>query len=195
MGLATTAHPRADGSYQVETHAPPPRWAAMASPSPTEVAVPPTPPTPAHPYRPDAQVPRGPLRRAVRWVLLGAASGVLAGLASAAFLEALDAVTRLRLDHPALVWFLPLAGLAVGGAWMTLSVTPSAGVSSAAVVMTPRPRATRAPRYRRWWLGGLIGCFPSSVGHTPRYSSFCGPPSFRFAGEADLEHHSLCRSF
>ena len=117
MGLATTAHPRADGSYQVETHAPPPRWAAMASPSPTEVAVPPTPPTPAHPYRPDAQVPRGPLRRAVRWVLLGAASGVLAGLASAAFLEALDAVTRLRLDHPALVWFLPLAGLAVGGAY------------------------------------------------------------------------------
>jgi H+/Cl- antiporter ClcA len=53
----------------------------------------------------------------VRWVLLGVASGLLAGLASAAFLEALDAVTRLRLDHPALVWFLPLAGLAVGGAY------------------------------------------------------------------------------
>lgn len=123
MGLAATAHPRADGSYQVEMHAPPTPGDREASPSPTEVAVPPTPPAPtpppaARPHRTAGPGSRSPLwRRAVRWVLLAVASGLLAGLASAAFLEALDAVTRLRLDHPALVWLLPLAGLAVGGAY------------------------------------------------------------------------------
>jgi H+/Cl- antiporter ClcA len=50
----------------------------------------------------------------VRWTLLAAASGVLAGLASAAFLAGLDWATQTRLEHPALVWFLPVAGLAIG---------------------------------------------------------------------------------
>lgn len=44
----------------------------------------------------------------------GAASGVLAGLASFVFLESLDRVTELRLDHPWLVWLLPFGGLVIG---------------------------------------------------------------------------------
>ena len=53
----------------------------------------------------------------VRWILLGAVVGVLAGLASAAFLEALDRVTETREAHPWLLFGLPLAGFAVGLAY------------------------------------------------------------------------------
>src|SRR4051812_34635593 len=54
---------------------------------------------------------------ALRRAALAAASGVLAGLASWALLEALDWVTDTRLHHPWLLWLLPLAGLAIGGAY------------------------------------------------------------------------------
>jgi H+/Cl- antiporter ClcA len=50
----------------------------------------------------------------LRWVVLGAASGGLAGLASYAFLRSLEWATHLRLDHGWLLYLLPLAGLAIG---------------------------------------------------------------------------------
>ncbi len=53
----------------------------------------------------------------LRWVALGAASGVLAGLACWAFLTALDEATSLRLAHGWLVGLLPVIGLAVGLAY------------------------------------------------------------------------------
>ena len=53
----------------------------------------------------------------VRRAVLAAASGVLAGMACAAFLDALDRVTTVRLDHPWLVWLLPVAGLAIGASY------------------------------------------------------------------------------
>jgi H+/Cl- antiporter ClcA len=53
----------------------------------------------------------------LRWVALGAASGVLAGIASFAFLEALDWATDMRLDHPWLIWLLPVAGLLLGAVY------------------------------------------------------------------------------
>jgi H+/Cl- antiporter ClcA len=53
----------------------------------------------------------------VRWVVLGAVVGVLAGLASAGFLESLAWATRTREAHPWLVLGLPLAGFAVGLAY------------------------------------------------------------------------------
>lgn len=53
-------------------------------------------------------------RHAARWVVLGAVAGVLAGLASAAFLEVLDWATRTRTDNRALIFGLPLAGLLTG---------------------------------------------------------------------------------
>ncbi|MEN9646280.1 MAG: hypothetical protein RL238_2949 [Actinomycetota bacterium] len=46
-----------------------------------------------------------------------AVGGALTGLISFAFLESLDWATRTRLAHGWLVWLLPLAGLAVGGAY------------------------------------------------------------------------------
>jgi H+/Cl- antiporter ClcA len=53
-------------------------------------------------------------RHLVRWVVLGAISGVLAGLSSYVFLKGLDKVTEVRVAHGWLVWLLPLAGLVVG---------------------------------------------------------------------------------
>lgn len=50
----------------------------------------------------------------VRWIVLGAASGVLAGLASYAFLEGLDRVTDFRLEHRGIIFLLPVAGLVIG---------------------------------------------------------------------------------
>jgi H+/Cl- antiporter ClcA len=52
-----------------------------------------------------------------RWILLGAASGVLAGIASWVFLEGLDRVTDFRIEHPRIVWLLPVAGLVIGLAY------------------------------------------------------------------------------
>jgi H+/Cl- antiporter ClcA len=53
----------------------------------------------------------------VRWIVLGAMSGVLAGLASWLFLEGLDRVTEFRVEHPRIVWLLPAAGLVIGLAY------------------------------------------------------------------------------
>jgi H+/Cl- antiporter ClcA len=53
----------------------------------------------------------------VRWILLGALAGALAGVASWAFLTVLDHVTQTRLDHEWLIWFLPAAGLVIGAAY------------------------------------------------------------------------------
>lgn len=73
--------------------------------------MPQSPPDPA----PTADPPRRPaVLELGRWVLLGAASGVLAGVACWAFLEALDWATDTRTANGWLVWLLPLAGLAVG---------------------------------------------------------------------------------
>jgi H+/Cl- antiporter ClcA len=55
--------------------------------------------------------------RTVRWAALGALVGLLAGLASAAFLETLTWATRTRHAHPDLVYLLPVVGLATGLAY------------------------------------------------------------------------------
>ena len=55
--------------------------------------------------------------RLVRWIVLGAASGALAGLAGWVFLEVLDRVTRTRTHHGWLLYLLPAAGLGLGMAY------------------------------------------------------------------------------
>jgi len=49
-----------------------------------------------------------------QWTWLGAAVGVAAGVASAAFLLLLERATRFRQAHEAIVYALPIAGLAIG---------------------------------------------------------------------------------
>jgi H+/Cl- antiporter ClcA len=50
----------------------------------------------------------------VRWVVLGALCGGLAGVSSFVFLEGLDRITRVRTSHDWLLYLLPVAGLAIG---------------------------------------------------------------------------------
>lgn len=57
---------------------------------------------------------KGRVRTLAEWTLLGALVGVACGAASAAFLAALDVVTRVRLAHDRLVYALPIAGLVIG---------------------------------------------------------------------------------
>lgn len=56
----------------------------------------------------------------VRWIVLGAISGVLAGLSSFVFLEGLDRVTRFRVAHEWLLFLLPAGGLVIGLAYHLL---------------------------------------------------------------------------
>lgn len=49
-----------------------------------------------------------------KWLLIASLVAALAGTASAFFLFALDAATRWREAHPAILWLLPAAGFAVG---------------------------------------------------------------------------------
>lgn len=53
----------------------------------------------------------------MRWIVLGAIVGVLAGVASAGFLESLRWATDTRVKHPWLLFGLPAAGFAVGLAY------------------------------------------------------------------------------
>jgi len=57
------------------------------------------------------------LAHLLSWIALGAIVGVLAGVASAGFLESLDWATTTREAHPWLLFGLPLAGFAVGLAY------------------------------------------------------------------------------
>jgi H+/Cl- antiporter ClcA len=50
----------------------------------------------------------------LRWIVLGAISGVLAGVSSWVFLRVLDEVTDTRVEEPWLLYLLPVAGLVVG---------------------------------------------------------------------------------
>lgn len=54
------------------------------------------------------------LVRKGRWTLYSILIGVLAGAAAAVFLILLDRATQMRAEHLSLIWFLPLAGLAIG---------------------------------------------------------------------------------
>ena len=63
----------------------------------------------------------------VRWIVLGALSGVLAGASSYVFLEGLDRVTKVRVAHPWLLWLLPVAGALIGVAYHYLGGRSSQG--------------------------------------------------------------------
>lgn len=50
----------------------------------------------------------------LRWILLSTLVGVLAGIAAGIFLYSLNWVTNLRIQNPALIWFLPIGGFFTG---------------------------------------------------------------------------------
>ncbi len=56
----------------------------------------------------------------VRWIALGAVTGVLAGASSFVFLDGLDRITEYRVAHPWLRFLLPAAGLGIGLAYHLL---------------------------------------------------------------------------
>ena len=79
------------------------------------------------PSTPTTATTTGSVRAALRWIGLGAITGVLAGLSSAGFLWSLEKVTDLRVEHPWLLWLLPLGGLVVGLAYERLGGRSSGG--------------------------------------------------------------------
>jgi H+/Cl- antiporter ClcA len=50
----------------------------------------------------------------IKWILLSALVGVLAGLASGVFLILLDIATRVRNQNQSIIWLLPFAGFFIG---------------------------------------------------------------------------------
>ncbi len=63
----------------------------------------------------------------LKWIALGVIVGVLAGLSSAGFLYTLERATDFRVDHPWMLWLLPLAGLVVGLTYHYIGHTSSGG--------------------------------------------------------------------
>ena len=63
----------------------------------------------------------------VKWIVLGSVVGILSGTASAFFLKSLDYVTDVRLDHPWLLYLLPLGGVLVSFLYMRYGKNSSKG--------------------------------------------------------------------
>jgi H+/Cl- antiporter ClcA len=91
----------------------------------------------------------------LRWVVLGAIVGVLAGLSSAAFLEALDWATDTRLDHPNLLYLLPVGGLIIGIIYLYLGGR-SAGGNSLIIEEIHEPTAWVPRRMAPLVFGGTV---------------------------------------
>lgn len=62
-----------------------------------------------------------------RWLLLASLVGLLGGLASALLLVSLEWATDTRMQHPWLLWLLPVAGLAVGSFYHRLGQSVEGG--------------------------------------------------------------------
>lgn len=63
----------------------------------------------------------------IKWIVLGSVVGILSGTASAFFLNSLEYVTDIRLDHPWLLYLLPLGGVMVSFLYMRYGKNSSKG--------------------------------------------------------------------
>ncbi|WP_295526414.1 voltage-gated chloride channel family protein [uncultured Pseudacidovorax sp.] len=105
------------------------------------------------------------LRSVAKWLPLASLVAVLAGSASAFFLFALDAATRWRETHPAIIWLLPLAGAAVGWIYWRLGKQVEAG-NNLIIDEIHDPQKTVPLRMAPLVLGGTVvsHLFGASVG-------------------------------
>lgn len=78
-----------------------------------------------------------------KWTLLGSAVGALAGTASAIFLFALAWATNIRVENPTLLFFLPVAGFAVG--WLYHRFAGAAAQGNNLVIEEVNANAARIP--------------------------------------------------
>jgi len=98
---------------------------------------------------------RDRLQALTQWLVLGSAVGVLCGASSALFLHLLDGATAWRVDHEAIVWTLPLAGLALG--WMSERFGQSVRAGNNLVIDTIHDEGPEIPlRMAPIVLGGTV---------------------------------------
>ncbi len=84
------------------------------------------------PFRINLQERAAPIRALLTWLSIAAPLGAAVGSAVALFLRLLDLATQLRLDHPALLWGLPVAGALLG--WLFASFGKSVEAGSNLIV-------------------------------------------------------------
>ena len=70
-----------------------------------------------------------PLRDFIKWLILSTLIGTAAGVASAFFLISLNKVTSFRVEHPWLLYFLPLAGVTVAFLYLKIGKSVDAGTN------------------------------------------------------------------
>lgn len=125
----------------------------------------------------------------LRWIGLGAVSGVLAGVSSFVFLEGLDRVTDVRVAHGWLVWCLPVAGLLIGASNRFLAGRAARG--SALLIEQIHQPTTWVPRRMAplvlggTWLTHLVG---GSAGREGTALQMSGGLSDLFARTIRLGH-------
>lgn len=126
----------------------------------------------------------------LRFVLLGAVSGVLAGLASFVFLELLDAVTDERLQHGRLVWWLPLGGLVIGLAYHWFGGRAAGGTALAVSEAHAYTRGTPARMAPMVLAGTLLGhLFGASIGREGTAVQMSSSLTDAAARVGRLDHH------
>ena len=65
----------------------------------------------------------------IRWTLIAAPTAAVIGSCCALFLWSLDWATHTRWDHPGLLYFLPLAGVAIAGMYLLLGKSVAGGTN------------------------------------------------------------------
>ena len=75
------------------------------------------------PFRASLREPAAVVAAVVWWLLIALPLGVCVGSCVALFLACLEAATRLRMDHPEVLWLLPAMGGCIG--WLYWSVGKS----------------------------------------------------------------------
>jgi H+/Cl- antiporter ClcA len=141
---------------------------------------------------------RGHLVRNASLAALGALSGAAAGVAAYVFLELLDRATEARLDHPWLVWLLPLGGLIVGLAYHRLGGRARQGTAlavSEAHAYTEGAPARMAPLVLGGTLlGHLVGASVGREGTAVQMSSSLTDAGARLLRLDHLHRAALARA-